>query len=114
MMRAVAHVIAVAILLSITAAAQARLGGKWEGQTPGRQSVVLELTTNGEALTGTMTVGAEQAPIENGKTSKTTVSFSVAMEGATERFTGELAGDELKIWMDDRGPSSAIVLKRVK
>ena len=114
MMRVGAHVVAVAILVSITVAAQATLAGTWEGQTPNRQSIVLELTVKGADLSGTMTVGDQKSAIENGKVSKSTFTFSVAMGGGVEPFTGELAGADMRIWMDDRGPSSAIVLKRVK
>jgi hypothetical protein len=35
------------------------------------------------------------------------------MGGGTEGFTGEIAGDEIRMWMDDRGPSAAVTLKRV-
>lgn len=31
-----------------------------------------------------------------------------------EGFTGEVAGDELTVWLNSRGPESAAVLKRVK
>ena len=103
------------LVLALPAVLQAQktIDGRWEGQTPNRQAVALELTAKAEELTGTMTVGGEKAAIENGKVSKTGVSFTVAMGGATG-FTGELKGDELKIWMDDRGPAAAITLKRAK
>ena len=74
----------------------------------------MALTAKGSALTGTMTVGPQKSAIESGKVSKNTFTFSVAMGGGTEAFTGEVAGDEIKMWMDDRGPSTAITLKRVK
>jgi hypothetical protein len=31
-----------------------------------------------------------------------------------EGFSGELTGDEIKIWMDRQGAASAIVLRRAK
>jgi hypothetical protein len=92
--------------------AQQGLSGRWEGLTPNRESVVLELAVKGADVGGTMTVGEEKAPIENGKVSKNRFTFSAAMGGGAEAFTGELAGDEIKIWMDDRGPGAAITLKR--
>jgi|RhiMethySRZTD1v2_1073278.scaffolds.fasta_scaffold1601719_1 hypothetical protein len=93
--------------------AQQQLTGKWEGLTPNRASVVLNLVAKGADLTGTMTVGEEKAPIENGKISKNRFTFSVAMGGGAEAFTGEFADSELRMWMDDRGPGAAITLKRV-
>src|SRR5262245_10241665 len=107
----------VAIALTFAAAvvlvAQQGLSGKWEGLTPNRDAVVLDLAVKGPDVGGTMTVGEEKAPIENGKVSKNRFSFRVAMGGGTEAFTGELAGDEIKIWMDDRGPGAGVTLKRV-
>lgn len=114
MMSLVVQIVAVSMLAPVLAAAQATVTGTWEGQTPNRQAVVLELDAKGTALTGTMTVGGEKAAIELGKVAKNTVSFSVAMGGGTEAFTGELDADELTIWMDDRGPRAAITLKRAK
>ena len=87
--------------------------GTWEGQTPNRQSVRLELAAKGTNLTGTMTVGTEKASIANGKVSEKTFTFSVTMGGGTEAFTGELTdGQQIRMWMDDRGPAAAIVLTR--
>ena len=102
----------IAVMLCLSVHAQQALSGAWEGTTPGRQSVRLELTATGAALTGTMIVGGQKATLENGKTSKNTFSFTVTMEGGTEGFSGEVAGDQLKMWMDDRGPAAAITLTR--
>jgi hypothetical protein len=93
--------------------AQGGLTGAWQGQTPGGSSLLLSVIAKGAELTGTMAVGPEKSPIEGGKVSKNTFTFSVAMGGGAEGFTGEIAGDEIRLWMDDRGPSTAIVLKRV-
>jgi hypothetical protein len=106
--------LALGLALSIPLKAQGALTGQWQGQTPNRQSILLELAAKGSDLTGTMTVGPEKSAIESGKVSKNTFTFSVTMGGGTEGFTGEVAGDEVRMWMDDRGPSAAITLKRVK
>jgi len=34
------------------------------------------------------------------------------MNDRTEGFSGEIDGDQMKLWMDRQGPSSAAVLKR--
>jgi hypothetical protein len=89
------------------------LTGVWEGLTPGQQPVRLELAAKDGKLTGTMTVGGEKAPIADGKASKKTFAFSATMGGGTEAFSGEMAdAQQIRIWMDDRGPSGAITLKR--
>jgi hypothetical protein len=106
--------LALALTLSMLLHAQGALTGEWHGQTPSGASILMALTANGSALTGTMTVGPQKSAIESGKVSKNTFAFSVAMGGGTEAFTGEVAGDEIRMWMDDRGPSTAITLKRVK
>ena len=92
--------------------AQQQLTGKWEGLTPNREPVALDLVAKGADVKGTMTVGEQKAAIDNGKISKNRFTFSVAIGGGAEAFTGELADSEIRIWMDDRGPGSAIALKR--
>jgi hypothetical protein len=113
-MRLLLRSIPIVFVIPVLLMAQTALTGTWEGQTPNRASIVLELAVKGADLTGTMHVGAEKSPIENGKISKNTFTFSVAMGGGVEAFTGERAGDEIRIWMDDRGPAAAITLKRMK
>ena len=88
--------------------------GRWHGKTPGGEPIQLELAAKGTDLTGTMTVGAQKSTIENGKVSESQFRFSVTMGGGTEGFTGEIKGDEIRMWMDDRGPSSAVTLTRAK
>lgn len=110
-MKTVIRAFALALAAATLLHAQQTLSGTWEGQTPNRQPIVLELVAKGEVVTGTMAAGEQKAPIENGKVAKNTVTFTVEM-GGREAFTGELAENELKIWMDDRGPAAAITLKR--
>ena len=111
-MRTIAGSVALTLILPTLLIAQQAMTGKWEGLTPNKSPILLELAAKGAELAGTMKVGEEKSPIENGKTSKTGLTFRVAMGGGVEAFTGELAGGELKLWMDDRGPASAITLKR--
>ena len=111
-MKSVIGVLAFVLTLAALVHAQ-QVTGVWEGQTPNRQPIRLELAAKGTYLTGTMTVGEEKAPIANGKVSKNTFTFSVTMGGGAEAFTGELTDEQqMKIWMDDRGPAAAIPLKR--
>jgi hypothetical protein len=111
-MKIVMGALAVVLTLPMLVHAQ-QVTGVWEGQTPSRQPIRLELAAKGNDLKGTMTVGGEKAPVANGKVSKNTITFSVTMGGGTEAFTGELTDDQqMKMWMDDRGPAAAITLKR--
>jgi hypothetical protein len=75
---------------------------------------VLDLTATESALTGTVTRNDETVTIVDGKVSKTTFSFKATFNNQTEAVTGELAGDEMKVWLDRQGPDTAIVLKRLK
>ena len=113
-MKRLTGTLALGLALSMLLRAQGALTGQWQGQTPNGASILMELTAKGSDLTGTMMVGPQKSAIESGKISKNTFTFGVAMGGDTERFTGEITGDEIKMWMDDRGPSTAITLKRVK
>ena len=66
------------------------------------------------SLTGTFTRSEQSAPISEGKVAKNTFTFKSTINDQTVAFSGELAGDDIKIWMDQQGPERAIVLKRVK
>ena len=109
-----ARTLALLLLLPALLAGQSTLTGRWEGKTPGDSPVTIDMAVKGPALTGTMAVDGQTVALEDGKTSKNTLSFTVTMNGRAQPFSGELAGDDLKIWMDQRGPASAITLKRAK
>jgi hypothetical protein len=94
--------------------AQATLTGKWQGETPNGTSLALDLTVKGPTLTGTMTRGDERIPLSDGQVSKNTFSFKAKINDQVEGFSGELTGDELKVWLDRQGPPKAVVLTRVK
>jgi hypothetical protein len=106
----------VAILLGVTVVthAQATLTGKWQGETKSGTAIVLEIAAKGEALTGTFTRSEQSAPIAEGKVAKNTFTFKTTINEQTVAFSGELAGEDIKIWMDQQGPERAVVLKRVK
>ena len=75
---------------------------------------MLDLTATESALSGTLTRNEETVTITDGKVSKNTFSFKATLNDQTEAVTGELAGDEIKVWLDRQGPDTAIVLKRIK
>lgn len=104
----------VAVLLATAVYAAPALTGKWEGTTANGAQVVLDLTATETTVAGTLTRNGETFKISDGKVSKNTFTFKVTLNDKPEGLTGELAGDEIKVSMDSRGPESTIVLKRVK
>jgi hypothetical protein len=46
--------------------------------------------------------------------SRDSFTFKARLNDQMEGFSGEYAGDQLKIWLDRQGRESAIVLTRVK
>jgi hypothetical protein len=108
---------AVAVLVSSAAIyAQAAITGKWQGESPNGSKVVFDVKATDAALTGTLTVDGQRLPLADGKVSKNRFTFSVHLppNDSVQAFTGELAQDELKLWMDQRGQANAAVLKRMK
>jgi len=105
-----------AIVLTVTAAprAQSGLAGKWQGETDGGAAIVLDLTVAKEALTGTLTRDGQVSMLSDGKVSKNTFTFKATLGGKDESLSGEINGDELRLWLDRQGPSKAVVFTRVK
>ncbi len=84
----------------------ADLSGKWSAETEGRdgqkQTVVFNLKSEGEKLTGTVTgMGGREFNIEEGKVTGDHVSFAVTMEfnGNSRKieYRGKIAGDQLQL-----------------
>jgi hypothetical protein len=109
-----ASVAAIVLTCSIVAHAQATLTGKWQGETSNGTAITLDLAVEGTALTGTLTRNGVSAPLSEGKVSKNTFTFKATINDQTEGFSGELTGDQLKVWLDRQGASRAAVLERVK
>jgi hypothetical protein len=104
----------IASLLAAVGHAEAPITGKWQGTTRNGTPIVLDLTATETALTGTLTRNDQTVTITDGKVSKNTFTFKATINDQTEGFTGELAGDEIKVWLDRQGPENPAVLKRVK
>jgi len=107
-------VAAIILTWSLAAQAQATLTGKWQGETGNGAALVLDLTVKDSVLTGTFTRNGVSTPISDGKVSGNTFTFKATVNDQAEGFSGELAGDQLKVWLDRQGASRAIVLERVK
>ena len=111
--------ITIAVVLAAVVHAQAKLSGKWEGETKSGSPIVLDVKATETALTGTLTVDGKPTTIDDGKVTKNRFTFNATIDDGggrnhTEGFTGELAGDQITLWLDQQGPSSGAVLKRVK
>jgi hypothetical protein len=109
-----ASVALIVLTCSMVAQAQATLAGKWKGETNGGATLVLDLAVEGTVLTGTLSRNGVSTPISEGTASKNTFTFKATLSGQTEQVSGELADDQIKVWLDRQGASTAIVLKRVK
>jgi hypothetical protein len=114
MARRIVLVAIVLLLAGVTAGAQSGLSGTWEGETRNGTTLVLTLVVKDTALTGTLTRGEETATLAEGKVSKNTFTFKATLGGQVEGFSGELAGAEIRIWLDRQGAERAIVLHRAK
>jgi hypothetical protein len=95
-------------------AGQATLTGTWQGETNGGAVLVLDLTVKGTELTGTLTRNDVSTTISEGTVSKNTFTFKATLGDQIEAVSGELADNQIKVWLDRQGSSTAIVLNRVK
>ena len=107
-------VAAIVLTCSLVADAQATLTGKWQGETSNGTALALDLVVEEATLTGTLTREGVSTPLTEGKVSKNTFTFKAKINEQTEAFSGELTGDQLKVWLDRQGPSRAAVLQRAK
>ena len=104
----------VASMFAVVAHAQTGIAGQWQGETRGGTPVALDLTVKDTILSGTLTRDGEPLTLADGKVSKNTFTFKATLNGQAEGFSGEVTGDEMKVWMDKQGPEAAATLKRVK
>ena len=111
-MKGMRLVIALAVVLSASAQAPSSLTGKWRGTTNAGAELVLDLTAKDASLTGTLTRDGQSSTLSDGKISKNTFTFTAQINDQVERFAGELAADEIKIWLERQGADRAILLKR--
>ena len=106
--------VGVALMIAVAAAAQSGLAGKWEGTTPNGATLALDLTVKDTALVGTLTRNDEKFAIADGKVKDNAFSFKATMNDKPEGFSGELKGNELRIWLDRQGPENAITMTRAR
>ena len=101
-LRALMTVAAVAVFAA--AALAADVSGKWKAafETPDGQTRTNTFTfkAEGEKLTGTVSGQAGEAPIQDGKVSGDTITFSVVRnfggQEVTLSYTGKVSGDQIQ------------------
>jgi hypothetical protein len=106
--------VTLALVLAAAAEAQVPVAGKWQGTTRNGMHVVLDLKAAGQVLTGTLTRDGEPSTITEGKVSKSTVTFKAILGEQEEALTGQLDGEQLRVWLDRQGPDGAVDFKRLK
>ena len=104
-MKRISAVVMASLVASGLLIAQQQLTGKWQGLTPNREPVVLDLLAKGGDVNGTMTVGDQKASIENGKISKNRFTFRVAMGGGAE----DCSDDPVRFACDVSGGAAQLV-----
>lgn len=102
-----------AVVLAAVSYAQEGIAGKWRGQTRSGTPLELDVAVKDTTLTGTLTRDGEPLTLADGKVSKNTFTFKATLNGQTEGFSGEVSGDDMKVWIDRQGPEAAATLKRV-
>src|SRR5262245_46921402 len=112
-MKGMGSIVTLVAVLSVSAQ-QAALTGKWHGATNAGAELVLDLAAKEATLTGTLTRDGRTSTLSDGKISKNTFTFSAQLNDQAEKFAGEVAGDQIKIWLERQGPERAIMLKREK
>jgi hypothetical protein len=105
---------AVAVLISVSAQDPSPLTGKFQGTTPNGAQLTLDLTATDTTVSGTLTRNEETVRITDGKVKGKAFTFKATVGDQAESFAGELAGSDVKVWLERRGPESAVTLTRAK
>ncbi len=113
-MKKLVWLLAASLLMAVVAAAQGTVTGIWQGATDSGAAITLDLTAKGTTLTGTLIRNEAKSVISDGKVTKKTITFKATLNEQTEAFSGELDGEQLKVWLDRQGREAAITLKRSK
>jgi hypothetical protein len=108
-----------ALLCFNFAAAAASVDGKWTAEVPGRngaQTQTYTFKTDGDKVTGSLTTQRGDAPIEDGKLSGDTLTFTVTMQGRGGEqkvsYTGKVSADSIELTFDrGRGPQTITAKK---
>jgi hypothetical protein len=103
---------ALALIMGLVLSAQAELTGRWQGKTPNGFEMELNLTASGTVVTGTFTRNGQSVPISDGKVAKNTFTFKATISDQAESVTGEIFGDEMRLWLDRQGRERAAILKK--
>jgi hypothetical protein len=114
------------LALPSLASAQSSVNGSWSGEVQGGrgpQTISMNLKADGEKLTGALTGGRGDIPLEDGSISGATLKFKTKLPGRNGgadvmmTWTGTLKGDEIafsRVAEGGQGQAQEFVVKRQK
>lgn len=94
-------------------AQQQNLTGHWKGAVGGSE-LMLELTADGTALTGTMQTPMGQTPITDGMIMGDEFSFRLSFDGNDIINKGHIEGDKITLKAEFQGQPMEVTLERVQ
>lgn len=113
--------VAAAVLALTSLASAADVNGKWTAQVPGRngtRDTTFELKESGGTVSGTMSVEGQSTPLQDGKLSGDTLSFSATVERGGNQlkftFTGHVSGDQIHFKREGGQAAREFTAKRAK
>jgi len=110
-------VVLLGILFAVAAPA-ADISGKWTAvfTTPDgtERTNTFTFKVDGATLTGTVSGGQDDTPLQNGKISGDDISFTAERPFGTFTYTGKVSGDEIHFKVDFNGQGFEMTAKRAK
>ena len=99
------------LLVSLGVTIAADISGKWSGERPGRGGEMVPTTftfkVDGDRLSGTMTFGSGDVPLQDGKVSGNQISFSTTFDAGGNSikilYKGTVEGDQIKMSSEREG-----------
>ena len=114
------------LIAFVLIASAADIAGKWTGTMTAKNrtgKVTLDLTVDGKAFNGTLSIEGKDSKILDGKVDGDTISFG-CLSGAHDvprlEFQGTVDGDEMKLTMTGTAPDGVVyqlgevIAKRVR
>jgi hypothetical protein len=103
------------LAISLGMAVAAEISGKWAGDRPGRGGDPVPTTftfkVDGDKVTGTMTAGNGEVPLQEGRVSGNQISFSTTFDAGGNSikilFKGTVEGDQIKMTSEREGSGQA-------
>ncbi|MCC6365737.1 MAG: hypothetical protein IT165_19660 [Bryobacterales bacterium] len=107
-----------AVLGSLWLAAAADVNGTWKAEftsPDGQQRTnTFHFKADGDKLTGTVAGSQDQTPIENGKISGDSISFTAERPFGKFTYSGKVSGNEMKLKVEFGDNAFEITAKRTQ